>query len=367
MTGAGSWSGSGWSSCVAVGACAAAFSGQTNNKFEVPGHRVPAGAGAARGRSTRRRRGTYARVVFAAPEGETLKDADNAKAVEATMAEASKAAEVSGVSEVTLSKDGTIGYADVIYPVPSGEIGEEARQELADVADTGEAAGLQVEFSGGIAAEEAHHGSESMGMIVAFFVLAITLGVAAGRGHAADHRRVRRRDRHHRPDRALRRDRAVRDRPDPGHDARPGRRHRLRAVHPRAPQAEPRRRHGRARVRRPGDRHRRQRRRVRRHDRRDRARRPGRHQHPVPHRHGPGRGRHRDDRRARRDHAAARRSSASAASRLGRANRLFGPRRKQERTPVSARWVGFVTRHPIARPARRPGRRSPAPRSPPRT
>jgi RND superfamily putative drug exporter len=166
---------------IAVGACAAAFSGQTNNKFEVPGTesqqaqelleaKYPAASG------------TYARVVFAAPEGETLKDADNAKGVEATMAAAAKAEEVSGVTEVTLSKDGTIGYADVIYPVPSGEIGEEARQELADVADTGEAAGLQVEFSGGIAAEEAHHGSESMGMMVAFFVLAITLGslLAAG-------------------------------------------------------------------------------------------------------------------------------------------------------------------------------------------
>src|SRR6185436_12312794 len=86
------------------------------------------------------------------------------------------------VTEVTLSKDATIGYADVIYPVPSGELGDEAREELADIAHTGESAGLQVEFSGGIAAEEAHHGSESMGMIVAFFVLAITLGslLAAG-------------------------------------------------------------------------------------------------------------------------------------------------------------------------------------------
>ncbi|WP_028067192.1 MMPL family transporter [Solirubrobacter soli] len=166
---------------IAVAACAAAFSGQTNNKFEVPGTesqqaqelleaKYPAASG------------TYARVVFAAPEGETLKDADNAKAIDATMAEAKKADEVSGVTDVTLSKDGTIGYADVIYPVPSGEIGEQARQDLADIADTGEAAGLQVEFSGGIAAEEGHHGSESLGMIVAFFVLAITLGslLAAG-------------------------------------------------------------------------------------------------------------------------------------------------------------------------------------------
>ncbi len=70
----------------------------------------------------------------------------------------------------------------MIYPVPSGEIGEEARQDLADIAATGEAAGLQVEFSGGIAAEEGEHGSESLGMLVAFFVLAITLGslLAAG-------------------------------------------------------------------------------------------------------------------------------------------------------------------------------------------
>ena len=166
---------------IAVGACAAAFSGQTNNKFEVPGtesqqaqelleQKYPAASG------------TYARVVFAAPEGETLKDAENAKAIEATMAEASKADEVSGITETTLSKDGTIGYADVIYPVPSGEIGVQARQQLADIAATGEDAGLQVEFSGGIAAEEGEHGSESLGMLVAFFVLAITLGslLAAG-------------------------------------------------------------------------------------------------------------------------------------------------------------------------------------------
>ena len=62
---------------VAVGVCAAAFSGQTNNKFEVPGTesqqaqelleaKYPAASG------------TYARVVFAAPEGQTLKDAGNA-------------------------------------------------------------------------------------------------------------------------------------------------------------------------------------------------------------------------------------------------------------------------------------------------
>src|SRR5262245_11182838 len=97
---------------VAVGALAAAFGGTKNNKFEVPGTesqqaqelleaRYPAASG------------TYARVVFAAPEGETLKDAENAAGVEATMKEAAGAAEVSQVSKVTYNKDATIGYADV--------------------------------------------------------------------------------------------------------------------------------------------------------------------------------------------------------------------------------------------------------------
>ncbi len=164
---------------VGVGALAAAFGGTTNNKFEVPGtesqqaqelleQRYPAASG------------SYARVVLAAPEGETL--ADHQRGVDATLKAASGAAEVSQVSKLVTSKDGTIGYADVVYPTPSSEISTEAREELADVATVGEKDGLQVEFSGGIAAEEAEAGSESLGMVVAFFVLAITLTslVAAG-------------------------------------------------------------------------------------------------------------------------------------------------------------------------------------------
>jgi putative drug exporter of the RND superfamily len=166
---------------VAVGACAAAFSGQTNNKFEVPGtesqqaqelleQKYPEASGA------------YARVVFAAPEGESLNEGSYKTGVDATLKEASSAAEVSQVSKLTTTKDGRIGYADVVYPVPSSEISEEAREELADIAATGEAAGLQVEFSGGIAAEEEEAGSESLGMMVAYLVLAITLAslLAAG-------------------------------------------------------------------------------------------------------------------------------------------------------------------------------------------
>ena len=177
--------------------------------------------------------------------------------------------------------------------MPSSEISEEAEQELADIAATGEDAGLQVEFSGGIAAEEAEHGSESLGMIVAFFVLAITLAslLAAGMplltaalgvvigitgltalSGVIDLSETA-------PILATMLGLAVgidyalfilaRHKQNLGDGME------------------------RARVRRPGDRHRRQRRRLRRHDRRHRARRPVRHQHPVPVGHGPGRRRHR--------------------------------------------------------------------------
>src|SRR5690349_24996230 len=95
---------------ITVGGLAAAFGGTKSNKFEVPGtesqqaqelleQRYPAASG------------SYARVVFAAPEGETLKDGENAAAMNATLKEASGAAEVSQVSEPVLSQDGTIGYA----------------------------------------------------------------------------------------------------------------------------------------------------------------------------------------------------------------------------------------------------------------
>jgi putative drug exporter of the RND superfamily len=166
-------------------ASAVAFGGTTNDKFSVPGtesqeaqelleQRYPAASG------------TYARIVFAAPEGESLSDKDNQEAVRATLAAASEAQDVSGVSDPyesrTMTEDGRIAYGDVIYPVQAHEIGDAARDELEASAEPARAAGLDVEFGGGLVTEEAEAGSESMGMMVGFLVLAITLGslVAAG-------------------------------------------------------------------------------------------------------------------------------------------------------------------------------------------
>jgi putative drug exporter of the RND superfamily len=176
----------GWVAVLAVViASAGAFSGQFSEKFEVPGtesqqaqdllyEKYPGAGGAS------------ARVVYKAPEGQKLTDEQNKAAVMESVGRASKAKDVSQVidpySAKAISKDATIGYADVIYPDPADEIDDAARDELERSADPAKEAGMQVEFGGGLVTEEHKSTAELLGMMVGFLVLAITLGslVAAG-------------------------------------------------------------------------------------------------------------------------------------------------------------------------------------------
>jgi uncharacterized membrane protein YdfJ with MMPL/SSD domain len=164
---------------------ASAFSGSFSSKFEVPGtesqraqdllyEKYP-GAG-----------GATARVVYVAPEGEKLTDPENKAAVMESAERAGKAKDVSQVVDPytakAISKDGRIGYADVIYPVPADEVDDAAREELEESAEPAAAEGMQVEFGGGLVTEEHKSTAELLGIMVGFLVLAITLGslVAAG-------------------------------------------------------------------------------------------------------------------------------------------------------------------------------------------
>jgi RND superfamily putative drug exporter len=170
---------------TAVIAGALAFGGPTNDKFSVPGTesqeaqdlleaKFPAASG------------TYARIVFAAPKGERLTDPANQAAVRATLDRARHAADVGNVTDPfetgAITRDGRVGFGDVIYPVPAHEIDDAARDALAATAAPAEQAGLQVEYGGGLVAEERSASSETLGMLVGFVVLAITLAslLAAG-------------------------------------------------------------------------------------------------------------------------------------------------------------------------------------------
>ena len=170
---------------AAVAACAVSFKGHTNNKFEVPGtesqraqdllHEKFPGTG-----------GASARLVFAAPSGEKLTDRANRAAIQATLDRARKADEVSSVVDPfeahALTEDGRVGYADVVYPVPADQISDRAKDELAATAGPARGAGLSVEFGNGIVSEAKEANSEGTGMLIAYAVLAITLGslLAAG-------------------------------------------------------------------------------------------------------------------------------------------------------------------------------------------
>ena len=164
---------------------AASFGGQYSEKFEVPGtesqqaqdllHEKYPGAG-----------GASARVVYVAPDGERLTDPENKAAVMESAKQASKAKDVSQVIDPytakAISKDGRIGYADVIYPMPADEVDDAAREELEHSAEPAMTEGMQVEFGGGLVTDETETKAESIGIMVGFVVLAITLAslVAAG-------------------------------------------------------------------------------------------------------------------------------------------------------------------------------------------
>jgi uncharacterized membrane protein YdfJ with MMPL/SSD domain len=125
-------------------------------------------------------------MVFAAPEGQSLKDPQNKAAVEASLDKARHADRVSTVVDPykvgTITKDGRIGFADVVYPVPADQLDDSSRDELAATAEPARSAGMQVEFGGGVVTTDSESNAESMGMMIAYVVLAITLGslLAAG-------------------------------------------------------------------------------------------------------------------------------------------------------------------------------------------
>ena len=243
--------------------------GPDQQQVRGPGHRVPAGAGAARAEATRRRAAPTPASSSPLPKARRSTTPRTRPPSRRRWPRPRAPPRSAASPKLTLSQGRARSATPTSStPCPRARSPRRRARSSPTIAATGEQAGLQVEFSGGIAAEEAEHGSESMGMMVAYLVLAITLASLLAAGMPLLTAALGVVHRHHGPDRALGRDRPVGDRSGAGHDARPRGRHRLRAVHPRPPQPEPRRRHGVARVRRPGHRHRRQRRRVRRRHRR---------------------------------------------------------------------------------------------------
>jgi RND superfamily putative drug exporter len=171
---------------VLTNVAAAMLAGESEDSFELPGTESVAAMELLEQRFPEAATsGATARVVFAAPAGETLADPEHKAAIAATVEQLGglpEAAAVTGPFEAgAVSVDGTIGYAQVRYGVVMPRDAEEALQEAAGPARD---AGLTVEFAGDALQEEIPEGftAELIGLGVALVVLVITFGsfVAAG-------------------------------------------------------------------------------------------------------------------------------------------------------------------------------------------
>ncbi|MER5216728.1 MMPL family transporter [Streptomyces sp. NPDC002838] len=132
--------------------------------------------------------GATGRIVFKAPDGEKMTDADNKATVAKTVKELGDGSEVVSVTDPfttnAVSKDGTVAYTSVRYDVPGMELEDSTRDALEAAADEARATGLTVDVGGDAlqAAAEAGAIGEVIGLAIAAVVLVLTLGslVAAG-------------------------------------------------------------------------------------------------------------------------------------------------------------------------------------------
>ena len=131
--------------------------------------------------------GATARVVFKAPAGEKITDADAKAAVHKTVDALADGAEVAAVSDPyvtkTFSENGTIAYSSVSYKAGPGELTDASKDGLEKAAQDARDAGLTVDVGGdALAAEPEGGATEAIGIVIAAVVLVLTFGslLAAG-------------------------------------------------------------------------------------------------------------------------------------------------------------------------------------------
>lgn len=129
-----------------------------------------------------------ARVVVAAPEGESFLEGTGIQDVLTAIAPVAGAEDVAGVSDPVTAQavapDGSVMYVDVQFTVGMEDVPTATTDVLEDAADTLEADGYEVALSGGpfTAPLELAGPAEALGLVVALVVLVVTFGslLAAG-------------------------------------------------------------------------------------------------------------------------------------------------------------------------------------------
>lgn len=130
--------------------------------------------------------GATARIVFEAPDGQSLTDPQNQAAIADTIA-AARTSHVQSATDPfttgTISENGRAAYATVTYTLPSVDLDDADRSALDDAKEVGRDAGLDVAIGGDAASSMGEMPlGELIGIGVAVIVLAVTFGslIAAG-------------------------------------------------------------------------------------------------------------------------------------------------------------------------------------------
>ncbi|MFD9870205.1 MMPL family transporter, partial [Streptomyces niveus] len=170
---------------VAVGA--ATLSGKTNDNFELSGVESTRAFDLIKERDPGAApEGATARVVFQAPDGESLADPAHKQAVTDALAELRTKDVVSILDPFTgetISEDGRTGYASVGYARSAVDLSQGDRDALEAARDLATEAGLTATIGGDVLGVEMDAAlAELIGVAIAFVVLALTFGslLAAG-------------------------------------------------------------------------------------------------------------------------------------------------------------------------------------------
>ncbi|BFP54605.1 MMPL family transporter [Streptomyces griseus] len=179
-----------WVALLAVaGIGAATASTATSSSFSIPGteaqrafdlleERNPGGSAD----------GATARVVFQAPEGEKVTDAENKREISGIVKELQSgsdqiAAVADPFQQQAVSQNGSTAYISVSYKVNSMELTDATRDALEDAGKEAQSSGMKVEIGGDALQVMPHTGTaEIIGVVIAAIVLVITFGslIAAG-------------------------------------------------------------------------------------------------------------------------------------------------------------------------------------------
>ncbi|MGQ4728969.1 MMPL family transporter [Streptomyces sp. Ju416(a)] len=179
-----------WVALLAAGILGAATaSTATSSSFSIPGTEAQRAFDLLEERNPGNSAdGATARVVFKAPKGEKVTDAENKREITGIVKELqSGSQQIAKVDDPfqtqAVSQNGSTAYISVSYQVNSMELTDATRDSLEDAGKDAQKSGMKVEIGGDALQVMPHTGTaEIIGVVIAAIVLVITFGslVAAG-------------------------------------------------------------------------------------------------------------------------------------------------------------------------------------------